>query len=493
MSRPLAALLFLAAMVSAQNTDEVKNTVDGLKEAFRSKDEAVIDAAIRKSGAVNDAKVSREIAKGLRNRSLAVREAAIDTLGHMDNATALKELQRLYFGDKALRKNPKLFALLLQSIGRHGDPGSIKVMVDSPFNRLTLESGTARLMGLGNIRDKKSVEELVKLSRKSSGKQRGSGVVSQWRGAFRQAFDDAIYILTGQDYGRGQEDLERWWRENRKDLKIEAERPKVPDEVSRRWAAYWQKTYYKDSKDAPPPQTFHAPVTIIENPTPDQENQAVGNLKDAFKSKDPDTIANALERHGGVVSNKVTHEVARGLRYRDPKVRMMAVEVLGWNPSDGALKQLHRMYRREKKLGKTDEALFAELLKQIGRHGDKSSIKVLSDKPFKYHTLASGRARIYGLGNIRAKDSVETLMKGMQKTGTSGTRDPRGFLQDQPRAMPEFNVALTVLTGQSMGENQQAWLAWWRDWKKKLKISPDRPQVEDDIRRKWEAYWNEKY
>jgi len=84
-------------------------------------------------------------------------------------------------------------------------------------------------------------------------------------------------------------------------------------------------------------------------------------------------------------------------------------------------------------------------------------------------------------------------MKGMQKTGTGGARDSRTFKQDEPRAMPEFNVALTVLTGESMGPVQRAWLQWWRDSKKKLKISPERPPVADDIRRKWEAYWNEKY
>lgn len=493
MSRPLTVLLLLAAIGSAQTADEVKQTVDGLKAAFRTKDEVVIDKAIRQSTKINDAAVSKAIAKGLRNRSLAVREASIDALGSMDNETALKELQRLYFGDRSLSKNPKLFALLLKSIGRHGDPSSIRVMIDSPFNRLTLESGKARLMGLGNIRDPKSIEEMVKLTRKATGKQRGTGVTSEWRGAFTEAFHDSFVVLTGQDYGRGNDQLEKWWRDNKKDLKIAPERPKVPDEVSRRWAAYWQKNYYKDAKKAPPPRTFNAPIMIVENPTPEQESQAVANLKDAYKSKDPDTIADALQRYGGTVSSRVVHEVARGLRYKDPKVRMVAVQALGWMPTDDALKQLHRMYRREKKLGKQDEALFAELLKEIGRHGDKSSITVLSNKPFKYHTLASSRARIYGLGNIRVKASIETLIKGLMQSGTSGTRDARSFKQYQPRAMPEFNVALTVLSGESMGEQKDAWLTWWREMKKKFKISPERPPVADDIRRKWEAYWHEKY
>ncbi|MHC4953774.1 MAG: HEAT repeat domain-containing protein [Planctomycetota bacterium] len=491
MRRPLLLLFVLAATVAAQ--DDVTTTVKQLKDAFKSKDETVIEPVIREAGKVDDDKVAKEIAKGLRNKSLAVRRAAITTLGHMKSPVALKELHRLYNGNRALSKNPELFAMLLKEIGRHGDKSSIKVLTDSVFRNLTVESGTARLRGLGNIRHKDAVEALVKLSRKSSGKQRGSGVVSEWRGVFIEAFDDSIYILTGQDYGRGQEDLEKWWRENKKKLKIDPKHPKVPDEISRRWAAYWQDNYYEDAKDAPPPQTFRPPVQIVENPTPDQEKVAVDGLKDAFSSKDPDAISNALEHHGGMVSDKVVHEVARGLRYRDRKVRMIAVKVLGWTPSKAALKQLHRMYRREKDLGKKDEALFAQLLKEIGRHGNKGSITVLSDKPFKYHTLASSRARIMGLGNIRKKDSVETLIKGMRLTGTSGARDSRSFRQDAPRAMPEFNVALTVLTGDEMGEAQEPWQKWWRDNKRKFKMSPERPKVSDKVRRRWETYWNEKY
>jgi len=193
------------------------------------------------------------------------------------------------------------------------------------------------------------------------------------------------------------------------------------------------------------------------------------------------------------VSDKVIHQLARALRVKDDKVRSYAVIALGWVPDENALRQLHRMYRREKHLGKENEALFAELLKAIGRHGDRRSIDVLSDKPFRYHTLESSRARIYGLGMIRSTQSVEELMKGMQLTGSAGPRGSRAFKTDQPRAMPEFNVALAVLTGAVMGPNQQAWLTWWRDNKRGFKVSDERPPVPDDIKRTWERYWNEPY
>ena len=105
---------------------------------------------------------------------------------------------------------------------------------------------------------------------------------------------------------------------------------------------------------------------------------------------------------------------------------------------------------------------------------------------------------------LEAAHTDATRLPHMLFVGAAGTGKTTGMVErmvhllrtgtcDQPRAMAEFNVALTVLSGESMGASQQAWLAWWRDAKKKLKVSPDRPQVADEIRRAWESYWNEKY
>ena len=66
---------------------------------------------------------------------------------------------------------------------------------------------------------------------------------------------------------------------------------------------------------------------------------------------------------------------------------------LGHTDHPDALKALHSLYWRDKNLGKRSEYLFALLLTEIGRHGDRSSIKVLGDHPFRNLTLASGRAR----------------------------------------------------------------------------------------------------
>lgn len=494
MRRVFIALLVLVSAIYAQDKFTAEQTIAELKDAFKGGDETVIEPVIQDAAAYDEPKVIREIARGLRHKSLAVRKASIRALGGMKSKESLNELHKLYRNDKKLHNNPKLFALLLKEIGRHGDKSSLNILLNNPFKHLTLESGRARIYGVANIRTEKSVEELVKVTRKGGGKKRGGGISSEWRGAFRTDMHAAIYILTGEDYGRGQQDLEDWWRTWRKKKlpRVLPVRPRVPAEISDRYEGFWAKAYYKDQKRKPK-TTLQPPLIITENPTPDQVKVAVQRFQDAYKAKNVDLIAATIEQNGGVVSDKVVHELGRALRYKDRKVRMYSVIALGWSPDKHALRQLHRMYRREKKLGKTDEGLFAELLKAIGRHGARDSIKVLSDKPFKYHSLESSRARIYGLGNIRHKDAVEALIKGMRLTGTKGPRSARGFYTDTPRAMPEFNVALTVLTGVSLGPNQQAWNSWWNDNKRKLRVQPERPQVPQTVSRTWERYWNAPY
>jgi len=153
-----------------------------------------------------------------------------------------------------------------------------------------------------------------------------------------------------------------------------------------------------------------------------------------------------------------------------------------------ALKALHRLYKRDKAL-RENEVLFARLLQAIGRHSDRSSIEVLKDNPFDHLTVASGRARILGLGRIRDVRSVESLIAGMQLAGN----DARGRRTGQPRHSDDFRLALTSLTGEDRGLAKDAWISWWRDAKNGFKVAPERPSLPPDLKTAWESYWNEAY
>ena len=186
----------------------------------------------------------------------------------------------------------------------------------------------------------------------------------------------------------------------------------------------------------------------------------------------------------------VTRVVAKALRDKEMRVQQEAIDALGWSKDPSALKQLHRLYRRDKKL-RNNEALFTSLLRAIGRHRDKSSLDVLRDSPFKGLTIATGQARIFGIANIRTKESVETLIKGM----SLGGGDPRGGRGGgaTERFMVDMRVALFVLTGEDHGTDKDAWFSWWRDNKKKFRISPDRPKLPAADQATWEQFWNEPY
>ena len=91
-------------------------------------------------------------------------------------------------------------------------------------------------------------------------------------------------------------------------------------------------------------------------------------LADAFKGKDTAAQISAIRSQGGVNADGVVHALARGLRSKDDGVRIEAISALGWHPSKEALKQLHRLYRRERKLLADDEAAFASPRAQHRSH-----------------------------------------------------------------------------------------------------------------------------
>jgi hypothetical protein len=201
-----------------------------------------------------------------------------------------------------------------------------------------------------------------------------------------------------------------------------------------------------------------------------------------------------IRSQGGINSPEVVHALAKGLRSKDEGVKIETIAALGWNQSPEALKQLHRLYRREGKLLAKQEDAYAALFKAIGRHGDKSSLTVLADSPFKGLTPQVAEARILGIANIRERDSIEALMKGMRlTTEETGGRRPRS-VETRSRGMRFFRPALCVLTGVDNGESDEQWQAWWRDVKKKFRVAEKRPaSAPSDVKRYWAAYWDIDY
>ena len=495
--RYLAAILLLPFLALPAWADEPA-AVDAetaraqLEEAFGIADDAVIVEAIDMAAGIEDPGVIKAIEKAFKTKSPAVVEAALRALGKTQHEEALDALHRLYLRvyKKKLEGHEDLFALLIKEIGRHGDESSVDILTKSVFSNLTYDVGIARIMGLANIRSTKAIDGLIDLARQSGGRGHASGVGSALRGVFRNALRVAMATLTGVDEGTIPNDWDRWWTENKKQFDMLADRPQVPEDVSTFWSGYWGVPYYKDG-DKPAPPSMRSPITLVADPSKEQVKEAASGIKEAFKTRDADVVTVALEQWGGVLDKQVVHEVAAGMRSRDRGIKMMAIEVLGWMKYGPALKQLHREFRRSKTKWTDDEDMFAELLQAIGRHGDASSVKVLADSPFKALTLATGRARILGLANIRDKSAVEALIKGTQ---LAGNNPPRSWRQmGDKRFLAEFELALTILTGEEYRRDLDAWRAWWQKNKKTWKMSPTRPEITEAMRKLWDEYWNEPY
>jgi hypothetical protein len=221
-----------------------------------------------------------------------------------------------------------------------------------------------------------------------------------------------------------------------------------------------------------------APLTQDRAPTEEQVAAAVEALEDAFrKGKSPERIA-ALQEGSRIVDAAVIEWMDKGVRDSDPDVQKVAIEGLRYMKHPDALEVMHKAYKRDKRLRQHEE-LGGALLRAIGQHGSKSSIKVLSDNPFQPRVYAAIRARILGLGNIRDKESVEELMAMMAKVGRH---------KAQPY-MDDFRLALMRLTGSDNGKSLDLWVDWWNGAKKELEVRPEPPLMAKRDQQRWDSYW----
>jgi HEAT repeat protein len=496
----LSVLLLALAAVPA-GADEPKDAPkapasagslrEGLKDALVSGDEENIVEALAAAAGSSDEALAKDVRDALqKTKSKAVRHAAVAALGRMPGKTALDALHAYLKQDRQLAEDEALFALTLKEIGRHGAKRSLDLLLDDVFRRLTVASGTARLMAIANIRAPESVEGLIAAGKKGGGVG-ARGVSNDVVASLRPAFRVAMVVLTGHDEGVGAGiRWELWWKDQGKRAGVPEQRPAVPAEVRLFWEGFWKEPYGTDPSE--PGGAARTPITVVEKPTPEQVAAAVAELQAAFKGKDDEeVIAAALQRHAGIHDKQVLHEVARGLASTNRRVRWITIDALGWSQYPPALKQLHRVVARERDLSDRDEALFAHLLKAIGRHGDKSSLDVLTNNPLKDLTYASGQARILGLARIREVRSIEELLGAMKLAGDRPRR--RGGTETVPRFLTEMRLAMAVLTGVDKGRSKEAWIDWWRDNRKSFKMSPVPPTISRDLRAIWEDYWDEPY
>lgn len=213
---------------------------------------------------------------------------------------------------------------------------------------------------------------------------------------------------------------------------------------------------------------------------PAKKATAVAELTRAFeKDGSPEARAAAIGRCHDVVDAEVIALVRKGIDDKDPRVVEAAVGALGRMKHKHSLDALHAFLKRDRKKLAESETLYPLLLKEVGRHGEESSIELLAADGFDQNAFAATQARIMALGNIRSAKSIEALIDMSKKVGVHRME---GLRQD-------MRLSLARLTGRDLGPVSTQWLAWWQDNKKGFEIAKTPPKLDAALERQWARYW----
>ena len=216
---------------SKRVAEAVAEIETALKDA-KTNDERI--AAIKKNVGVVDGKVIAAIEKGLKYKDVAVQAAAADALGRMDHPDALEALHKLYKSDvKRLRDDETLMPVVIKAIGRHASEKSVDLLSDDIFMQRTFPAIQARILSLGNIRSKKSIDALFTMMNKV-----GTNQLDTYMNLVRVA----LTRLTGADQGPSSQMWMAWWRKNESGFELPKTEPKMPDFVEKMWNEYWETT-----------------------------------------------------------------------------------------------------------------------------------------------------------------------------------------------------------------------------------------------------------
>jgi hypothetical protein len=215
-------------------------------------------------------------------------------------------------------------------------------------------------------------------------------------------------------------------------------------------------------------------------PDPKRIDAAVTELTTAFgKDGTSETRTAAIKNNVEVVDGKVIALIVKGLDDKDPAVESAAVDALGRMAHPDSLKALHALYKKDKAKLKDDEQMFPLVLRSIARQGSPASVEILLDDPFSQRSHDAIRARILGLGNIRAKTSIEGLISLLSM---AGAQKVDGYMDD-------FRLSFLHLTGEDKGPDPAAWQKWWQDSKDKYEMPATTPDLAPEQKRNWNRYW----
>lgn len=244
----LTALLAVAPVQDPQapapDPAAVKAAVAELTQAFTKGKTPERVEAITKNSKLVDASVIKCIVKGLADEDAKVKGAAIDALRYMphpDAYAALQDMLKREKTEKKLDKDVDLYTKLIKAVGQHGNKASVPLLADNVFGNTEFKVNEARILALGHVRAKESVDALIGLMR-TAGREK----VQPYMGTFRVS----LMVLTGADQGASQDAWMTWWNDHKNEVKVAASAPALPKDMQMRWDYFWgnEITYERNKK-----------------------------------------------------------------------------------------------------------------------------------------------------------------------------------------------------------------------------------------------------
>ncbi|KAA3609417.1 MAG: hypothetical protein DWQ01_08780 [Planctomycetota bacterium] len=207
-----------------------KEIAEAIKEALKGDDASVAVNILKNQGVVADKVVVKAVGGGFSHKDPAVRLEALRALRFNEDKYALSQLLKIG-KDKKLMDDPKFAAEYYMALGQKGDSKAISTIVKN----LVLDNGgnqvtKARLISLGKIRDKKSVEELMSFMVQGKARRQNP---------YMKEISVSLVILTGEMY-RARDQWQAWWNDNKRTFKVAKEPAALPKNEQRKWDMLWR-------------------------------------------------------------------------------------------------------------------------------------------------------------------------------------------------------------------------------------------------------------
>jgi HEAT repeat protein len=230
-----AGLLVIASWALAQKpeppAEQVHAQVQSLSSALDSPRAAERLAALRRADLLAAEAVVRQVERGLGDREIDVRVAALDALGRLPHAAAFESLLAYHTARrKELRTQEVVLPRLLRALARHGDARALTVLRDDVLGQPRAAALRARILGCGQVRAKASVDAVLEILR---------AIPFTEQVQYLEDMRLALTVLTGVDHGRTLDAWASWWAKERTTFTFPDATPRLSRSDSERWHAYW--------------------------------------------------------------------------------------------------------------------------------------------------------------------------------------------------------------------------------------------------------------